>query len=146
MAPKTPKIKLTIEERAGLRQHKIKLKDIAFTDVRELRAALHSTEERAREIRALAQFQTVPSVGPKFAEDLVLLQYYSLDALKDQDGGRLFDQLEKLYGTKIDPCVEDQLRHVIHYANHGDSDKQWWDFTEERKQYRLAHGYPNRPN
>lgn len=116
MVPKTPKIKLTMEERADLRKHKIKLSDIALMDVRELRAALHSTEERAREIKALAQFQTVPSVGPKFAKDLVLLQYYSLDALKDQDGGLLY------------------------------SDKQWWDFTEERKQYRLTHGYSDRPN
>jgi hypothetical protein len=28
-------------------------------------------------------------------------------------------------------------------ANTGDYSKKWWDFTEERKKYRLENGYPD---
>jgi hypothetical protein len=42
---------------------------------------LNATTERAIEIYALAEFQTVSSVGIKFADDLVFLDYYSPSAL-----------------------------------------------------------------
>ncbi len=42
--------------------------------------------------------------------------------------------------------MEDQCRLVVHYASHRDDSKKWWDFTEERKNYRAENGYPaNRP-
>ena len=41
------------------------------------------------------EFQTVTSVGIKFAEDLVFLGYYSLSDLKDKDGAKLTDEYEQ---------------------------------------------------
>ena len=101
---------------------------------------------REREKSALAEFQSVPSVGVKFAEDMIFLGYFSLDELKDQDGAQLVVEYEIKKGYWVDPCVEDQFRLIVHFAKHRDSTKTWWDFTAERKAYRLTYGYPtNRP-
>jgi AraC-like DNA-binding protein len=95
------------------------------------------------EIKALAEFQSVPSIGPRFAHDLISLGYYSLNDLKKKDPTRLYSQLERNIGAWIDPCVEDQFRLVVHYSNHRNTNKNWWDFTEERKSFREKNGYAN---
>ncbi|MGG1555391.1 helix-hairpin-helix domain-containing protein [Paenibacillus ferrarius] len=141
---KTPKLALTAQERNELRKNKIRLNSIHKMEVSELCFMLHISEVRAMELKASSEFQSVPSIGPAFAQDLMKLGYYQLDALKEKDGARLFENLEELYKVRIDPCVEDQCRLIVFFANHPDSDKQWWDFTEERKNYRSAYGYPHR--
>lgn len=144
-ANKSPKLELDDQERTELRRNKIRLSDIHLKSVNDLCENLGVSEVRAKELKALSEFQSVPSIGPAFAKDLILLGYYELDELKAKDGASLFDKLEELYLERIDPCVEDQCRFIVHYANHQDCDKQWWDFTKERKNYRHTHGYPNRP-
>lgn len=138
----SPKLPLTDTEKASLRKHKIKLAHLLDYGVDELEVLLDIPTERAREIHALAEFQTVPSIGIKFAEDLVFLGYYSLAELKGKDGATLTDEFERKKGYWIDPCVEDQFRLVVHFANTNDASKMWWDFTPARKDYRTANGYP----
>jgi Pathogenicity locus len=86
------KLPLTDIEKANLRKNKIKIANILDFATDELEVLLNSTTERAKEIYALAEFQTVPSVGIKFAEDLVFLGYYSLNELKQKDGAQLTDE------------------------------------------------------
>ncbi|RZJ80004.1 MAG: Pathogenicity locus [Flavobacterium sp.] len=136
------KLPLTDIEKAGLRKNKIKIANILDFTVDELEVLLNATTERAREIYALAEFQTVPSVGIKFAEDLVFLGYYSLNELKHKDGAKLTDDYELKKGYWIDPCVEDQFRLIVNFANTNDLTKTWWNFTEERKKFRTENGYP----
>lgn len=136
------KLPLTDNEKANLRKNKIKIANILDFASDELEVLLNATTERAKEIYALAEFQTIPSIGIKFAEDLVFLGYYSLNELKNKDGAKLTDEYELKKGYWIDPCVEDQFRLVVNYANTNDSKKAWWDFTEERKKYRFENGYP----
>ncbi|RNB78555.1 Pathogenicity locus [Brevibacillus fluminis] len=144
---KTPKLDLSTTERAALRSHHIRLNELHDIDAQQLSAQLDISLQRAKELKAMAAFQRIPSIGPLFAKDLMLLGYYRLEDIKGKDGALLIEQLERLYGVQIDPCVEDQFRLVVHFAENPDSDKQWWDFTEERKQYRLLHGYPaDRPS
>lgn len=140
------KLPLTEVEKAALRKNKIRLANLLDFATDELEVLLNSTPERAKEIHALAEFQTVPSVGIKFAEDLLFLGYYSLSELKNKDGAKLTDEYEQKKGFWTDPCVEDQFRLVVDYANTNDTKKTWWDFTEERKKFRTINGYPaNRP-
>jgi Pathogenicity locus len=140
------KLPLTDVEKANLRKNKIKIADILDFASDELEVLLNATTERAKEIYALAEFQTVPSVGIKFAEDLVFLGYYSLKELKNKDGAKLTDEYELKKGFWTDPCVEDQFRLVVNFANTKDTEKTWWDFTIERKKFRSENGYPkNRP-
>jgi len=142
----TCRLCLTPSERIKLRARKIKIADIANHSVERLQSILAVSRIRAMEIYALAEFQRIPSIGIKFAHDLISLGYYSLNDLKDQDGATLINDLEQWTGTWIDPCVEDQCRLVVHYANNPGSNKKWWDFTAERKLFRLQNGYPaNRP-
>lgn len=129
-------------EKANLRNNKIKIANIPDCAIDELEILLNSTTERAKEMRALAKFQTVPSVGIKFAEDLVFLGYYSLNELKQKDGAKLTDEYEKKKGYWIDSCVEDQFRLIVNFANTNDTKKTWRDFTAERKNFRAENGYP----
>ncbi len=142
----TIKLDLLPVERKCLRLNKIRIRDLIKYQVEELQLLLNVQAIRAMEIRALVEFQSVPSIGIKFARDLISLGYYSLDELKAKDGAKLLDELELSIGIWIDPCVEDQCRLVVHYANDRNDQLNWWDFTEERKQYRIKNGYPaNRP-
>lgn len=137
------KLPLTDVEKANLRKNKIKIANILDFETDELEVLLNATTERAKEIYALAEFQTVPSIGIKFAEDLVFLGYYSLNELKQKNGAKLTDEYEQKKGYWIDPCVEDQFRLVVNFANTNDTKKKWWDFTGERKKFRTENGYPN---
>jgi hypothetical protein len=140
------KLPLTDAEKANLRKNKIKIANILDFATDELEVLLNTSSKRAKELYALAEFQTVPSVGIKFAEDLVFLGYYSLNELKNKDGAKLTDEYERKKGYWTDPCVEDQFRLVVNFANTNDTKKTWWDFTEERKKFRTEKGYPtNRP-
>jgi hypothetical protein len=136
------KLPLSDLEKAYLRKHKIKMANILDFPVDELEVILNISAERAKEIYALAEFQTVPSVGIKFAEDLVFLGYYSLNDLKDKNGAKLTDEFELKRGCWVDPCVEDQFRLVVNFANTNDTNKTWWNFTDERKKFRAENGYP----
>jgi hypothetical protein len=141
------KLHLTAIEKASLRKQKIKISDLATFAVDEIEAALDVPHERARVIYALATFQTIPSLGIRFAEDLIFMGYYSLDELKEKDGARLVEEFERKKGYWIDSCVEDQFRLAVYAANNEGCTKNWWDFTAARKKYRAKHGYPaDRPH
>ncbi|AYB46069.1 helix-hairpin-helix domain-containing protein [Paenibacillus lautus] len=139
---KSPKLPLTGQELAKLRSNKMKLIDIAQMDIELLSGVLGVSDSRAQYIRGLAQFQTVPSIGPKVAERVVQLGYYALEDIKDEDAASLTDRMEASSGFWVDPCVEDAFRCIVHHANHPGSGKSWHDFTEVRKQFREQHGYP----
>ncbi len=138
----TIKLPLTDAEKARLRKNKIKMSGIRNLATDELAVLLNVSTDRAKEIYALAEFQTVPSVGIKFAEDLVFLGYYSLNELKNKNGAKLTDEYERKKGYRTDPCIEDQFRLVVNFANTYDAKKTWWDFTAERKKFRAEYGYP----
>jgi hypothetical protein len=137
---------LTNSEKQTLKVNKVRIKDLPDYALDEIEVLLGVTYERAREICALIEFQTIPSIGIKFAEDLISMGYYSISELKGKDGAGLTQDFESLKGYWIDPCVEDQFRLVVHYAETGDTTKNWWDFTAERKKFRLENGNSsNRP-
>ncbi|MEJ7154472.1 helix-hairpin-helix domain-containing protein [Staphylococcus ureilyticus] len=137
------KLMLTASEKNELRRNKIKLNDISTFQPIYLSDLLDIPLDRAEKIIATAQFQQIPSIGPAFAEDLVNLGYLNLEELKGKSGAELTDSFEFHCGHRVDPCVEDQFRLVVHYAESRCSDKQWWDFTSERKKYRNKYGYPS---
>ena len=143
---KNIKLPLTDVEKTNLRKNKIKISNILEYTIDELDVLLNSTNKRVKEIYALSEFQTIPSVGIKFAEDLVFLGYFSIKELKQKNAAKLIDEYEQKIGYWVDPCVEDQFRLVVNFANTNDLTKMWWNFTQERKEFRTKNGYPkNRP-
>lgn len=136
------KLDLTDAERKNLRKHKIKISEVLDYQADELELLIEVSTDRAREIYALADFQRVPSLGIRFAEDLIFLGYRSIKDLQGKNGAQLTDDYEKAKGYRIDPCVEDQFRLVVDYAKNGNTSKRWWHFTAERKLFREKNGYP----
>ena len=135
-------LELTKNERSNLRKHKIRKADILDYAVDELSDLLQVSYQRAEELYALADFQRIPSVGIKFAQDLYFLGFRKVEDLKDKIGPSLLDTYEKQKGFWTDPCVEDQFWLVVHFAKTQDRRKRWWDFTESRKKHRSENGYP----
>jgi AraC-like DNA-binding protein len=139
-------LEVTPGEVRKLRALKIKKREIHLHTIEALQKLLNTSKIRAMELFALSEFQSLPSIGIRFAHDLIGMGYYSLHDLKRKDGAKLTDQYEKQKGVWIDACVEDQFRLVVHFANHPDSKLNWWNFTPERKAFREKNGYPsNRP-
>jgi len=136
-------LELTTEEKQLIKNRKIPQKELTNYAIDEMITILDANAERAKILKTLFEFQTIPSIGIKFAKDLMLLGYHDLDSLKDKSGPGLLNDYEKHIGKWTDPCVEDQFWLVVHYANYPDSKKQWWDFTSERKAFRSQYGYPS---
>ena len=130
------KLELSDNERTNLRKNKIKKSEILEYASDELAVLLNVSDVRAKEIYALADFQQIPSIGIEFAKDLVFLGYYSIEELNEKSGAELTDHYEKKKGYKTDPCVEDQFRLAVDFAKNKDYSKKWWNFTNERKEYR----------
>lgn len=139
---KTFKLDLSTSEKQQLRQNGLKVSRLSEFAADEIGVLLNTTKQRANEISALIAFQSIPSIGPKFARDLVSLGYLSIDDLLGKDGPTLFNELERKQGFWTDPCVEDQFWLAVHYAHHRGGNKNWWDFTAVRKAYRAQYGYP----
>ncbi|WP_231893387.1 helix-hairpin-helix domain-containing protein [Rossellomorea aquimaris] len=143
MATNSPKLPLKEEERKKLRKEKIKLSDLHSLSPETLSERINISVERARTLVALCVFQRIPSIGPNLAHNVVNdLSFYTFEEIKNAKGEDLIIELEKKYGVWMDPCVEDSLRCVVHHANHPNSQKNWWDFTAQRKTFRETHGYP----
>ena len=143
---RTINLELTTAEKMLLKEKKIAQKDLRDLAVDEIISVLELQARRAKEIQALFEFQSIPSVGIRFAQDLVFLGYYRLSDIKQKTGPDLLNEYEYKIGYKVDPCVEDQFWLVVDYANNPDSKNRWWDFTPARKTYRNTNGYPdNRP-
>lgn len=135
-------LEITPTEKKKLRAHKIKVKEMHYHTIASLQQLLSVPKIRAMELYALSEFQSLPSIGVRFAHDLISMGYYSLKDLKKKNGARLTDQFEVQSGVWVDSCVEDQFRLVVHYANHPESKLNWWDFTKERKAFRAKKNYP----
>ncbi|GAB3552214.1 helix-hairpin-helix domain-containing protein [Spirosoma fluminis] len=136
-------LKVTPAEVKKLRALKIRKSEMHLHNIEVLQTLLVTSKIRAMELFALSEFQSLPSVGIRFAHDLIWMGYYSLQDLKGKDPAQLTDQYELEKGVWTDPCVEDQFRLVVHFANHPNSKLNWWDFTPERKAFREKNGYPS---
>lgn len=134
-------LELTAVEKQQLKEQKVSLKTLRDYAPDEIAAMLNASPERTRELAALTEFQSIPSLGVGFAKELIAQGYYSLEQLKGKGAVDLFDAYEKNSGCWADPCVEDSYRLLVHYIEHRDETKRWWDFTKERKAYRTKFGF-----
>ncbi len=139
---KTIKLNLSDTEKQQLKKNGLKVTRLSEFAADEIAVLLNTHPQRAKELFALVTFQAIPSIGPKFAYDLMAVECYTLDDVRDKNGPELFNELERKQGFWTDPCVEDQFWLVVDYAKNGPHNKNWWDFTVDRKAYRTQHGYP----
>lgn len=138
--------RLTGQEKQILKIKKINKKMLQDHAPDEIAALLEASPQRAKELNAFYEFQSIPSLGINFAEELISQGYYSLEQLKGKSAVQLFDAFEQHIGAWADPCVEDSYRLLVHYIENRDDSKRWWNFTPERKTFREKYGFPtNRP-
>ena len=139
---KTINYRLSETEKQTLKTKKVSQKLLQDYAPDEIAALLDASAQRSRELNALNIFQSIPSLGINFAEELIGQGYYSLDQLKGKSAVELYNAFERHCGAWADPCVEDSYRLLVHYIEHKDESKRWWDFTAERKAYRKEFGFP----
>ena len=139
---KTINYRLTAAEKQTLKTKKVSQKLLQDYAPDEIAALLEAVPQRAKELQALATFQSIPSLSINFAEELIGQGYYSLEQLKGKSAVDLYDAFERHCGAWADPCVEDSYRLLAHYIEHKDESRRWWDFTVERKAYRKEFGFP----
>ncbi|UTI41029.1 hypothetical protein [Niallia sp. RD1] len=60
-----PKLRLTQNEKTKLRKAKVKISEVHTLSTEQLAQMLNIPDERARTVKGLAEFQTVPSIGYK---------------------------------------------------------------------------------
>lgn len=75
---------------------------------------------------------SLKNVGKAVLHDLELIGIYSIEQLKTQDPDDLFEKLQKVTGSKQNPCVWDVFAAIIHQANTGNA-WPWWYFSKLRK-------------
>lgn len=84
---------------------------------------------RASEVKV---FTDIPNVGPRMEEDFRQLGIKNPHDLKGKDAYALYLKMNKISGTRQDPCVLDTYMAVIDFMNGGPV-APWWSFTEKRK-------------
>ncbi|MEE4274251.1 MAG: helix-hairpin-helix domain-containing protein [Thermoleophilia bacterium] len=70
---------------------------------------------------ALAALQTLPSIGPRLAEKLLLLGVRSPAGLRGRDPEALYDELQAQLGP-VDRCVLYAFRCAVYAAEHAAAD------------------------
>jgi len=73
--------------------------------------------------------QSLPSIGPSLARDLVDLGFHTPGDLHGQDPEKMFSDLCELRGQAIDRCVLYSFRCAVYAATSSDDDpelKKWW--------------------
>ena len=95
MMKKSINLELTQDEKHLIKIKKISQKQLANYAIDEMITILNADVERAKILKALFEFQSISSIGIKFAKDLMLLGYYNLSSLKDKSGPELLIVYEK---------------------------------------------------
>jgi hypothetical protein len=87
-------------------------------------------------IAALRDLQVIPGIGPSLAQDLVDLGIRRVSDLKGKDPDILYRQLEKLAGSRMDPCVLYTFRCAVYYASTPRPKPRllkWWNWKDPSK-------------
>lgn len=95
-------------------------------------------------VRSLAddELSALRNIGPAMRADLALLGVRSVAQLARLDADRLYLKLQRLTGTRHDPCVWDTFAAAIHQARTGEA-LPWWHSTRERKRRAAAGSFPH---
>lgn len=76
--------------------------------------------EKNKKLKAIKCLQTLRNIGPAAAEDLYLLGVETPEQMKNSDPDKLYEELKKRNGGKLDICVLYQFQGAI-------LDIPWWE-------------------
>ena len=79
-----------------------------------------------------ATLEDLPNVGKAIAADLRAIGIRQPEQLRRKDPYALYDRLNRVMGTRHDPCVLDTFIAVVRFVE-GGPPQPWWAYTSERK-------------
>lgn len=83
--------------------------------------------------RPRTDLQDIPGVGPSIEIDLLDLGVRGVSQLQDRNPDHLYDDLCRLRGERIDPCVKYVFRCAVYFASnevHEPALLQWWNWKD----------------
>jgi Pathogenicity locus len=80
----------------------------------------------------LRRLEQLPNVGPAVARYLRRAGVEQPADLADRDPYALFEELCRLTGTRLDPCLLDTIISAVRFMG-GEEARPWWAYTAERK-------------
>jgi hypothetical protein len=86
--------------------------------------------------RAADPLQTIPGIGPSLARDLRDLGIRRVSDLARRDPERLYARLNRLRGTRQDPCVLYAFRCAAYYARTARPSPdllKWWNWKDRTR-------------
>src|SRR5947209_2923943 len=83
------------------------------------------------------ELEQLPNVGPATAAYFRRIGISRPADLEGRDPYVLFDDLCRVTGQRIDPCMLDVLISVVRFMD-GDVAQPWWKYTAERKRTMAA--------
>jgi len=84
----------------------------------------------------LKEFRTLPGVGKSIAEDLWNMGFRSTSELKNKNPEKLYNQINQLYGKRIDRCMLYVFRCIVYYTsnkNHNPKLLLWWNWSDKKQ-------------
>jgi hypothetical protein len=96
---------------------------------------LRSTFLTMRRTHPRDPLQEIPGIGPSLAADLRRLGIRTVAQLRGRDPRALYRRLERLTGSRQDPCVLYTFRCAVYYASTPRPAARWlkwWNWTDDR--------------
>ena len=108
MSDSLNRLDILLTEKRKLRAKKIRLNEIHHQSQDYLQRMLNISKIRAMELQALSEFQSIASIGIRFAQDLISLGFYSLRDITGKDPAKL-DGVWCFRGTRLPVAFFDLL-------------------------------------
>ena len=86
----------------------------------------------AKAVHREGTLEDLPNVGASVAADLRRIGVRAPRDLRGKDPFALYRKLERVTGTRHDPCVLDTFIGAVRYVE-GAPARPWWHYTSERK-------------
>jgi hypothetical protein len=87
---------------------------------------------KAKHASEVSKLEQIPNIGKATVDDLKTMGITKPEQLKSKDGLALYHQLNKISGTRHDPCMADTFMAAVDFMN-GGKPTSWWKFTAKRK-------------
>ncbi len=102
---------------------------------RETQRLVHllSNENVTDKKQKCREFQVIPGVGKKTAEDFWDMGYRSVTELADRNPEEMYQHLNRIRGIQTDPCMLYVFRCAVYYASQKRHDPEllkWWNWKD----------------
>lgn len=85
---------------------------------------------------SLKDFERIPGVGAKIAEDLWSMGYRSVQDLQGENPEMLYQRLCDHHGARVDRCMLYVFRCAVYFASNENHDPEllkWWHWKDPER-------------